>query len=91
MDKRYTFTDFIQLIERLRGEGGCPWDREQTHNSLRPCMTEETAELLASIRIYEQTGDAENMREELGDILLQVVMHSVIAREEGLFTIEDVI
>ena len=75
MDKRYTFTDFIQLIERLRGEGGCPWDREQTHNSLRPCMTEETAELLASIRIYEQTGDAENMREELGDILLQVVMH----------------
>ncbi len=91
MDKRYTFTDFIQLIERLRGEGGCPWDREQNHNSLRPCMTEETAELLASIRIYEQTGDAENMREELGDILLQVVMHSVIAREEGLFTIEDVI
>lgn len=91
MDKRYTFTDFIQLIERLRGEGGCPWDREQTHNSLRPCMTEETAELLASIRIYEQSGDAENMREELGDILLQVVMHSVIAREEGLFTIEDVI
>ncbi len=91
MDQRYTFTDFVQLIERLRGEGGCPWDREQTHNSLKPCMTEETAELLAAIRIYEASGDGENMQEELGDILLQVVMHSVIAQEEGLFTIEDVI
>lgn len=91
MDQRYTFTDFVQLIEKLRGEGGCPWDREQTHNSLKPCMTEETAELLAAIRIFEASGDGENMQEELGDILLQVVMHSVIAREEGLFTIDDVI
>lgn len=54
-------------------------------------MTEEAAELLAAIRIYNQTGNAENMREELGDILLQAVMHSVIAQEEGLFTIDDVI
>ena len=91
MDKRYTFTDFIQLIERLRGEGGCPWDRAQTHSSLKPCMTEEAAELLAAIRIYEKTGNAENMREELGDVLLQAVMHSVIAQEEGLFTMDDVI
>ena len=91
MDQRYTFTDFVQLIEKLRGEGGCPWDREQTHNSLKPCMTEETAELLAAIRIFEASGDGENMQEELGDILLRVVMHSVIAREEGLFTIDDVI
>ena len=91
MDQRYTFTDFVQLIEKLRGEGGCPWDREQTHNSLKPCMTEETAELLAAIRIFEASGDGENMQEELGDILMQVVMHSVIAREEGLFTIDDVI
>ncbi len=91
MDKRYTFTEFVQLIERLRGEGGCPWDRAQTHNSLKPCMTEEAAELLAAIRIYEKTGNAENMREELGDVLLQAVMHSVIAGEEGLFSIDDVI
>lgn len=91
MDKQYTFTDFVGIIRALRAENGCPWDREQTHESLKPCMTEEAAELLASIRIYEQTGNAENMREELGDILLQVVMHSVIAEEEALFTIEDVI
>ena len=91
MDKQYTFTDFIEIIRALRAENGCPWDREQTHVSLKPCMTEEAAELLAAIRIYEKTGDAENMREELGDILLQVVMHSVIAEEEGIFTIEDVV
>lgn len=91
MDRRYTFTDFVEIIKALRAEGGCPWDREQTHDSLRPCMTEEAAELLAAIRIYNRTGNAENMKEELGDILLQAVMHSVIAQEEGLFTIDDVI
>lgn len=91
MDKQYTFTDFVGIIKALRAENGCPWDREQTHESLKPCMTEEAAELLAAIRIYDKTGDAENMREELGDILLQVVMHSVIAEEEKLFTMEDVI
>lgn len=91
MDRQYTFTEFVQLIRALRAENGCPWDREQTHESLKPCMTEEAAELLAAIRIYEKTGNAENMREELGDILLQAVMHSVIAEEEGLFTIDDVV
>lgn len=91
MDRRYTFTGFVEIIKALRAEGGCPWDREQTHDSLRSCMTEEAAELLAAIRIYNRTGNAENMKEELGDILLQAVMHSVIAQEEGLFTIDDVI
>lgn len=91
MSKKYTYEDFLDIIERLRAEDGCPWDREQTHESLRPCMMEEAAELLSSIRIYGKTGNAENMQEELGDIFLQVVMHSQIAREEGLFTIEDVI
>lgn len=83
--------DFVNIIERLRAKDGCPWDREQTHLSLRPCMSEESAELLNAIRIYDKTGNAENMQEELGDILLQVVMHSVIAKEEGLFCLEDVI
>lgn len=94
MDKqtqKYTYEDFLEIIAALRSENGCPWDKVQTHESLKPCMMEEAAELLASIRIYEKTGNAENMREELGDILLQVVMHSQIASEEGLFTIEDVI
>lgn len=88
---KYNFEDFVKIIERLRAKDGCPWDREQTHDSLRPCMMEEAAEFVSSVRIYHESGSAENMREELGDILLQVVMHSVIAEEEGLFTLGDVI
>ncbi len=88
---KYTIDDFLEIIKTLRAEGGCPWDREQTHDSLRPCVMEEAAELVSSIRIYNQTGNADNMREELGDLLLQVVMHSSIATEEGLFTWEDVV
>lgn len=89
--KQYTFDELVGIIETLRSENGCPWDKVQTHESLRPCMMEEAAELLGAIRIYKETGNAENMQEELGDILLQAVMHSVIAKEEGLFNIEDVI
>lgn len=91
MDRQYSFEDFIHIVETLRSENGCPWDREQTHKSLKPCMMEEAAELVSSIRIYENTGNFENMREELGDILLQVVMHSQIAKEEGLFALADVV
>ena len=90
-NKKYTYEDFLEIIKTLRGEKGCPWDRVQTHESLKPCMMEEAAELLASIRIYDRTGNPENMREELGDVLLQVVMHAQIASEEGLFTMEDVV
>ena len=90
-EKRYTYEDFLDIIKTLRSENGCPWDREQTHKSLRPCMTEEAAEVVAAIRIYESTGNWENLREELGDVLLQVVMHACIAQEEGLFTMEDVV
>lgn len=88
---KYTYEDFLEIVKTLRSESGCPWDREQTHESLKPCMMEEAAEVVAAIRIFNQTGDCENLREELGDVLLQVVMHSQIAAEEGLFTIEDVV
>lgn len=91
MDKKYSFKDLIDIVKVLRSENGCPWDRRQTHKSLKPCMMEEAAELVSSIRIYDHTGNAENMREELGDVLLQVMLHSRIAEEEGLFTLEDVI
>ncbi len=91
MDRKHTFEDLVHIVETLRGENGCPWDRKQTHESLKPCMMEEAAELVSSIRIYDKTGNAENMREELGDILLQVMLHSRIAEEEQLFTLEDVI
>lgn len=91
MDKKYSFEDLRNIVKVLRSESGCPWDRRQTHESLKPCMMEEAAELVSSIRIYGNTGNAENMREELGDILLQVMLHSCIAEEEGLFTLEDVV
>lgn len=90
-DKQYTYEEFLEIIATLRGENGCPWDRVQTHESLKPCMMEEAAELLAAIRIYDKTGSPENMMEELGDVLLQVVMHAQIASEEGLFTMDDVV
>ncbi|MBQ2802359.1 MAG: nucleoside triphosphate pyrophosphohydrolase [Lachnospiraceae bacterium] len=89
--KQYTYEDFLRIVETLRSENGCPWDREQTHQSLRPCLMEEAAEVLAAIRIFDQTGNYENLQEELGDVLLQVIMHAQIAKEEGIFTIEDVI
>ncbi len=90
-EKKYTYEEFLEIIAALRSENGCPWDKVQTHESLKPCMMEEAAELLASIRIFDKTGNPENMIEELGDVLLQVVMHAQIASEEGLFTMEDVV
>lgn len=91
MDRQYTYEDFLEIIKTLRSENGCPWDREQTHESLKPCMMEEAAEAVSAIRIYDRTGNAENLREELGDVLLQVVMHAQIAEEEGLFTMAEVV
>jgi MazG family protein len=76
-----------EVVERLRAPGGCPWDREQTHRSLRPYLLEETYEVLEAIDSLESG----TLREELGDLLLQVMMHSAIAMEaEGGFDIGDV-
>lgn len=83
--------EFQEIIARLRAEDGCPWDREQTHASLKPACIEEAAEVICGINILEQTGNPDNLKEELGDLLLQVVMHVQIAEEEGLFTMDDVI
>ena len=74
-------------MARLRGCGGCPWDREQDHRSLRGCLLEETYEALEAI----DRGDAEELCQELGDLLLQVVFHAQIAAEVGRFDIVDVI
>ncbi len=87
----YTYEDFLEVIKTLRSETGCPWDREQTHTSLKQCMLEEAYEVVDGIETYEATGDYKNLREELGDVLLQVVLHSQIASEEGHFTMEDVV
>lgn len=70
----------------LRGEGGCPWDREQTHQSIRQNFIEETYEVIEAI----DTEDTELLKEELGDVLLQVVFHSEIEQEQGRFDIDDV-
>ena len=85
------FEHFQQIIARLRAKDGCPWDREQTHMSLKPACIEEAAEVICGINILDQTGNPDNLKEELGDLLLQVVMHAQIAEEEGLFTMDDVI
>ena len=78
------------IVEKLRSESGCPWDRAQTHSTLKPSCIEEAAEVICGINILEKTGNAENLKEELGDLLLQVMFHAVLAEEEGLFTFEDV-
>src|SRR6266550_3226387 len=71
----------FEVVARLRAPGGCPWDREQTHESLRPYLLEETYELLEAI----DSGDDAKMKEELGDLLLQVAMHAEIAADERRF------
>ncbi|MBO0701923.1 MAG: nucleoside triphosphate pyrophosphohydrolase [Candidatus Dormibacteraeota bacterium] len=77
----------FEVVRRLRAPDGCPWDREQTHRSLRPYLLEETYEVLETL----DRGDGdEHLREELGDVLLQVAMHAAIAEEEGRFTAADV-
>ena len=75
-----------ETVARLRGPGGCPWDIEQTHKSICDCLVEEVAELLETI----DRGDMEHMREELGDLLLHVVMHAQIAEEADHFDFEAV-
>jgi len=80
----------LEVVEKLRAPDGCPWDRQQTHGSLKAACVEEASEVICGINILEQTGSAENLKEELGDLLLQVVMHAQIAKEEGLFDLEDV-
>ncbi|HJX38222.1 MAG TPA: nucleoside triphosphate pyrophosphohydrolase [Anaerolineae bacterium] len=78
---------FHDIVARLRAPGGCPWDREQTHQSLRPHLLEETYEVLQAI----DEEDDEALREELGDLLLQIILHTQIAVEEGAFTLADVL
>ncbi len=82
-----TFADLVETFAILRGPNGCPWDRKQTHESLIKNLREESEELIDAI----EKKDAENMKEELGDVLLQVLFHAQLAKEEGLFDISDVI
>lgn len=85
------FEELENIIARLRAPDGCPWDREQTHSSLKAACIEEAAEVVCGINILEDIGNSDNLKEELGDLLLLIVMHAQIAEEEGLFTMDDVI
>lgn len=84
--KEYHIDDLVTIVEILRAPGGCPWDMEQTHKSMRNGLIEETYEVVEAI----DNDDPKLMREELGDVLLQLVMHAELAREDGQFTFDDV-
>lgn len=84
------FDELVAVMERLRAPGGCPWDREQTYASLSQYLLEEAYETFDAIYEADTTGDVTNLKEELGDLLLQVVFHSTIGKERGEFDIEDV-
>lgn len=84
---RYGYEDFLEIMRLLRAPGGCPWDREQTHSSIRRNFLEETYEVLDAI----DRDDPHAMCEELGDVLMQVVFHAQIEAERGHFTMEDVV
>lgn len=86
MKAEYTFGDLLEIIKKLRGEGGCPWDREQTHESIRGCFIEETYEALEAM----DRGEMDKFADELGDVLLQIVFHARIAEEAGEFSMKDV-
>lgn len=86
-DKKYNMQDLIAVMERLTAPDGCPWDSIQTHDSLKRYLIEECYEVIDAI----DKKDSDNLCEELGDVLLQVVFHSVLAKKEGLFDINDVV
>ncbi|MDD4352117.1 MAG: MazG family protein [Candidatus Gracilibacteria bacterium] len=83
----YSFQKLVDLVAELRSEHGCPWDREQTFKSLIPSITEEVEEVVHAI----EADDMENLKEELGDVLLNVLLQAQIAKEAGLFEIKDVL
>ncbi len=83
----YNFEDFLSIIEILRSKEGCPWDRKQSFESMKKCLVDECQEVIEAV----DNQDMENLCEELGDVLLQVVMNSQIAKESQIFAIEDVI
>ncbi len=87
INKKYTFNDLLEIMSLLRSENGCPWDREQTHESLKKYLIEETYEVLEAL----DTGDKNKFADELGDLLLQIVFHAQIGKEEGTFDVDDVI
>lgn len=85
--EKYSYEQLLDIIAKLRSPQGCPWDRAQTHESMIPCLRDECDEVVEAIN----NKDDDNLCEELGDVLLQVLLHAQIATEEGRFTMADVV
>src|ERR671932_2330828 len=85
-----TFSDLVALMNKLRSPQGCPWDREQTYATLAPMLLEEAYEAFEAVEDARE-GKPENLREELGDLLFQIIFYAQVARERGEFTIDDVV
>ena len=85
--EKYTYEQLLEIIAELRSDHGCPWDRAQTHESMIKCLYDECDEVVEAIK----NKDDDNLCEELGDVLLQVLLHAQIAGEEGRFTMADVV
>ena len=85
--EKYSYEQLLDIIAKLRSPEGCPWDRAQTHESMIPCLRDECDEVVEAIN----NKDDDNLCEELGDVLLQVLLHAQIATEEGRFTMADVV
>ncbi len=87
MKEHYSFEELVDIIARLRGENGCPWDKKQTHESLLKYLVEESYEFIDAT----EHGTPDQMADELGDVLLQILLHSRIGEEQGTFALQDVI
>lgn len=83
------FAEFVQVVQEIRKK--CPWDSVQTHESLMECLKNETEEVIEGVRHFTETGDGDNLCEELGDVLFLVVLNSIMAEETGAFSLEDVL
>ena len=89
--KLFTFEELHAIVAALRSEQGCPWDRAQTHETMKANTIEEAYEVNQAVTDLSATGCADHLCDELGDLLLQVMLHSQIAEDNGEFTLEDVI
>jgi len=89
--KQFNEEDLRHLVADLTSENGCPWDSKQTLGSMNDCLLEEAAETIDAISLYQKTGNADALKEELGDLLFQVYLHTQIANKEGLFSMDDVV
>ena len=87
LKEHYSFEELLDIVADLRGPEGCPWDKAQDYVSLKTCLSDEAQEVLDAV----DKQDMENLKEELGDVLLQVILYTQLAAEDGLFTLDDVL